>query len=233
MTTMNLTQQPAISTMTTQKLPQQQIPAKPAFSMKQAAMRLAPSIIEGSIPFAAYMIITSTFHTSDVVALSISSLIPAAFSIVRFVRNRRVDIMSMIILLSIVASIAAAVIGGSPQLLLIRESAFGALFGLAFLVSLLLPQPLFFYLARHFRAGNDAEKIAIFTAQFSQPKFRTASRIITAVWGVGCLAEFALRVFFVFTLPVPVVLALSSVVFPAIYLTMAAWTFWYMRRMAR
>ena len=227
MTTINLTSQ-----QTTVKLVNQQSTVT-ASSMKSLATRMVPMLLEGSIPFAVYMTVKATFNTSDVVALSIGTLVPVALSIFHFARNRRVDIMSLMIMLGLVASIVAALLGGSPQILLIRESAFGALFGLAFLGSLFMRHPLFFYLMRHFRCGNDAEKIAAFSMQWNQPKFRNACRIVTFVMGLGCLGEFALRVFFVLTMSVPMVLALSTVVFPAIYITMAVWTLWYMRRMQR
>jgi hypothetical protein len=227
MTTMNLTSQ-----QTTVKLVNQQSTVT-ASSIKSLATRMVPMLLEGSIPFAVYMTVKATFNTSDVVALSIGTLVPVALSVFHFARNRRVDIMSLMIMLGLVASIVAVLLGGSPQILLIRESAFGALFGLAFLGSLFMQHPLFFYLMRHFRCGNDAGKIAVFSAQWNQPKFRNACRLVTAVMGLSCLGEFALRVFFVFTMSVPMVLALSTVVFPAIYITMAVWTLWYMRRMQR
>ena len=236
MTTMNLTSQQTTATLisqqTTVKLGNQQ-PGVTASSMKSLATRMVPMLLEGSIPFAVYMTVKATFNTSDVVALSIGTLVPVALSIFHFARNRRVDIMSLMIMLGLIASIVAALLGGSTQILLIRESAFGALFGLAFLGSLFMGHPLFFYLMRHFRCGNDAEKIAAFSLQWNQPKFRNACRIVTVVMGLGCLGEFALRVFFVLTMSVPMVLALSTVVFPAIYVTMAVWTLWYMRRMQR
>ncbi|MHB8600050.1 MAG: VC0807 family protein [Ktedonobacteraceae bacterium] len=237
MTTMNLTSQQTTATLisqqTTVKLVNQQASALSSSSIKSLVARMVPMLLEGSIPFAVYMTVKATFNTSDVVALSIGTLVPVALGVFRFARNRRVDIMNLLIMLGLVASIIAVVLGGSPQILLIRESAFGALFGLAFLGSLFMQHPLFFYLMRHFRCGNDAGKIAIFSAQWNQPKFRNACRLVTAVMGLGCLGEFALRVFFVFTMSVPMVLALSTVVFPAIYITMAVWTLWYMRHIQR
>jgi hypothetical protein len=213
---------------TTLKLTRPQ-PATSSFSLKSTAKQMAITMLEGSLPFAAYMALKATLHTSDIIALSIGALIPAAFSVVRLVRNRRVDITSMIILLSIAASILAVAVGGSPQILLIRESAFGAVFGLVLLASLAFPRPLFFYMMRQMRAGNDSAKIAAFNEQWGSATMMRSHRIVTTVWGIGCLAEFALRVFFVFTLPVPVVLALSGIVFPVIYFGMFAWTVWYMR----
>jgi hypothetical protein len=46
------------------------------------------------------------------------------------------------------------------------------------------------------------------------------------------LGELTLRVVMVLTLPVPVVLGVSSVLFPAIMLSMVAWTLFYIRRIS-
>lgn len=192
--------------------------------------RFIPTIIEGSIPFATYMLVKGTLHTSDVVALSVGALIPAAIGTVRFIRNRHVDIMGMMILLGIVGSIVAVLIGGSPQILLIRESFVGALFGLAFLISMFMPRPLMFYMVRHFRAGNNAVRLAVFNASWQQPATQRKFRTLTLVWGLGTIGEFALRVAMVYTLSIPVVLTLSSIVFPAIYALMGLWSMWYLRR---
>lgn len=223
MATMNLAQQPTVRT--TQTLS--------SFSVKDFAKRMLPMMLEGSIPFATYMLVKSTMHTSDIVALSAGTIVPAILSLVRFVRSRSLDIMNIIIMISLVISIIVALIGGNPQILLIRESAFGGLFGLVLLASLLCPRPLFFYMMRHFRAGNDSAKVAAFDKRWESSVQRRAFRLITVVWGVGMLAEFLLRVVMVFTLSIPAVLALSAVAFPVIYLAMGAWTFWYMSRQSR
>jgi hypothetical protein len=217
--------------MATMKLAEQYTKPKPSLSsLMPLVKRFVPTIIEGSIPFATYMLVKSTFHTSDIIALSIGAVIPAVFSVVRFTRSRTIDIVSVLIMLGLVGSIIAALIGGSPQLLLIRESAVGAIMGLAFLVSLVFERPLFFYLARHFRAGNDPEKVAAFAKQWERPALRRAYRIITAVWGIGSLGEFALRIVLVFTLSIPLVLAISAIAFPLIYTLMGLWTMHYVRK---
>ena len=215
--------------MATTTLTQQQT-AQPSISTVSVIRRIVPSLLEGAIPFAVYMLTKSTLHTSDVVALSIGALVPAILGVVRFVRSRNVDIMGMMILISLVGSIAAALIGGNPQILLIRESFMGALMGVAFLASMLLPCPLFFYLIRHFRAGRDAKLIAAFNEKWNVARMRRTFRIASVVWGLGLLGEFVLRVVFVYTLPIPVVLALSAIMFPAILIAMIAWTVWYLRR---
>jgi hypothetical protein len=56
-------------------------------------------------------------------------------------------------------------------------------------------------------------------------------QVITLVWAIGWLAEFALRIVMVETLTVSTVLAVSPFVFAGINLTIFAWMFSYVRRM--
>ncbi|XLM21574.1 hypothetical protein MKD33_05940, partial [Chromobacterium piscinae] len=56
--------------------------------------------------------------------------------------------LSMMVLLGIALSLLAMLLGGGEKMLLLRESLLSGLFGVAFLLSLLLPRPLVFYLAR-------------------------------------------------------------------------------------
>ncbi len=204
-----------------------------SFNMARMLPTLALSVVEGSIPFLAYTILKASFHMSDITALTISTVIPVAFTLFNFAHKRSLDVVSLITLVGLVGSIAAALISGNAQMLLIRESALGAVFGIVLLISLFWPRPLFFYMARHFRAGNNPAAVALFNQSWSKPQMRNAYRLVTLVWGVGTLAEFALRVYMVYTLSIATVLALSSIAFPAIYITMGIWTMWYMMRVRK
>src|SRR5689334_2766940 len=64
-----------------------------------------------------------------------SALPPLLWSVVGLVRHRRVDALSTMILAGIALSVFALLLGGSPKLLLVRESLISGLIGLAFLVS--------------------------------------------------------------------------------------------------
>jgi hypothetical protein len=104
--------------------------------------------------------------------------------------------------------------------------------GVAFLVSLLFPRPLCFTFAQHMRAGNDPVQRKAFDARWASPRQRFAFRLMSIVWGLGTLGELALRIVMVLTLPIPVVLGISTILFPLIYLAMIAWTFFYLRRVS-
>lgn len=128
-------------------------------------------IIKGALPFVMYWMLTQYTNTSEFLALVASGVPPL---IITFQ-------------------------GGSPKVYLLRESFFTVAFGLALLVSLMLPRPLMFYFARYFGTGNHPENIVRFNSLWQYAGFRTSMRVITVVWGVGFLLEAAIRIYLVFT----------------------------------
>jgi len=99
--------------------------------------------------------------------------------------------------------------------LLIRESLFTGVFGLAGFAPLLLPRPMMFYFGRHFMAGPNPKARQGYDASWALPEVRFANRLITIVWGAVYLAEFALRVVLVYTVPAQVVLVVSPILLGA------------------
>ena len=77
------------------------------------------------------------------------------------------------------ADSVALLFGGSPRLLLVRESLITAVFGLACFFSLLLPRPMMFYFARNFIAGTDPARQARFNTAWQFPEVRFCPRLIT------------------------------------------------------
>jgi hypothetical protein len=78
----------------------------------------------------------------------------------------------------------AMLLGGSPRVLLMRESLLSGLFGLAFLLSLLSGKPLLFYLARATVARESAEGGGVLSA-LAGGSFRRGIRQLTLVVGNG------------------------------------------------
>jgi hypothetical protein len=91
-------------------------------------------------------------------------------------------------------------------------------------------RPLLFYIGRQFAAGHDPAAIERFNGLWQYPGARRTFRILTAVWAIGWLGEFALRVAMVLTLSISLVLAVAPFVFNGITLALIAWTFSYVRR---
>jgi hypothetical protein len=182
------------------------------------------------IPLILYRLSKHYISSSELTALAIAAVFPLSISIFDLLRHRQFDPISIVVLLGIVTSGIALLFGGSPQILLVRESLFTGVFGLACLVSFLLPRPMMFYFGRHFVAGDDARKRERFNASWELPQVRFANRLITIVWGTVYVAELIVRVILIYTLSAHMVLVFSPVLIGGFTIFTIIWTFSYVRR---
>ncbi|HCF86617.1 MAG TPA: hypothetical protein DEV72_15620, partial [Ktedonobacter sp.] len=97
----------------------------------------------------------------------------------------------------------------------------------------LFPRPLMFYFGRYFATGNNPAKREQYNGLWQYPSFRSVNRIITIVWGVAYIGEVILRAIMAYTLPIPVVLAVSPFLLGGITIATVAWTIAYVRRSAQ
>ena len=191
-------------------------------------------IVDGLCPFAAYVLLRRYVPSiSEVMALGVGAVFPLARGALEVRHRRRVDIIGAIVIVGIAVSIVTLLVGGTPKLLLIRESFVTGALGLLALTSFAWPRPLLFYIGRQFSAGDDPAALARFNALWQYPAARQTFRLMTLVWAVGWLSEFGLRVVMVLTLSVAQVLAISPFVFNGITLGLIAWTLAYAQRQRR
>ncbi|MGH8779224.1 VC0807 family protein [Paraburkholderia sp.] len=173
-------------------------------------------------------------HFGDADALYASTVPPVVWSLVEFARSRRVDALSVLVLLGIALSIAMMALGGSPRILLMRESLVTGAVGIAFLFSLVLARPLIFYLARASIARQRSGGIERFEMLWSESaSFRAAMRLMTTVWGTGLVVETLLRCWIAWHWPVERTLVVIPVIGYSIYGGLSFWTFWFRRRLQR
>ena len=158
-------------------------------------------VIDGLLPFLTYVLLTSYApRLSQVITLGLSATFPTINGLVTIVRRRHLDIIGAVVLIGIVVSIVATLVGGDPKLLLIRESFVTGALGVVCLTSLVWPRPLMFYIGRQFSAGEDSAKFAMFNALWQHPRARHTFRVMILVWAIGWIGEFALRIAMVLTL---------------------------------
>lgn len=205
--------------------------------LEQRASRLATILSLGSsvviniaLPFLIYWVLTTYTSTSDVLALVVSGVPSLLESAVGVTRRKRIDLLSGLVLASIVFSILTIALGGSPKIYLIRESFFTAGFGLVFLASLFFSRPLSFYFARHFATGNHPQNILWFDSLWRYQEFRHTMRVTTVVWGIGLLFEAVLRTFLVMVLSTEQFLLVSPFVLYGILGLLFVWMFLYSRK---
>jgi len=125
-------------------------------------------------------------HLGETGALIASAVPPIVWSLIELARFRRVDALSMMVLAGIVLSVAAMALGGSPRMLLLRESLVSGAVGVVFLLSLPMRRPLIFYLARATVAREMEGGGARFEKLWQErPALVSSMRLMTLVWGVG------------------------------------------------
>lgn len=185
--------------------------------------------IDAGVPTGCYWLSMAFISRSEVVALVAASVFPLIKSVYELLRKRRLDPISMAILLGLMVGLGALFLGGSPKLILMRESLFTGTFGLACLISLSLGsrRPLMFFFARYSAAGSDPAMCAWYDRLWENAGFRRMQRIITLVWGLVLLGEFTLRVVLVYTVSPATVLAVSPVVVGVASLLTVIWTMRY------
>lgn len=206
--------------------------AKVAGWVREHGLRL---VLEVSVNFLGPYVIYSLAapHVGDVKALLASSAPPLLWSVVEFVRQRRVDAISVLALAGIVLSLVGFLGGGGAKMLQLRETLVGGLIGLVFLGSAAIGRPLMHELARARMRRRSTEAAANFEDLAGNAIFRRAMTMATVVWGAGLVAACAVNCALVFALPIKTYLLVSGPVsYGAIGLLMA-WTFWYMPRVRR
>lgn len=184
------------------------------------------------IPTACYHLSKQYVSPSEFTALLFASIYPTLKSVHDVLRRRELDPVSAVVLLGIGSGVAALLFSGSYKVLLLRESLFTFAFGLACLGSLLLPsrRPLMFYFGRVFATGDDPVRRAAFDASWQYPEARRTHRMVTLIWGLLFIAEFAFRAVLIYTVSPATVLAVSPVVLGTATVLVIVWTFRYAAR---
>jgi hypothetical protein len=191
--------------------------------------------VEVGVNFAApYAVFTLAKPSlGEVNALIASSAPPIAWSLVEFVRRRRVDAVSMLVLAGIALSLLAFVGGGGVRFLQLREKLVTGVIGLIFLGSAAIGRPLIYQLARASSMRRSPAQAAELEAMSGNVYFRRTMTLMTLVWGFGLVAEAAVASALVFTLTVPQFLLVGPIVG---YTTVGALTLWsvlFVRRQRR
>lgn len=192
------------------------------------------SLAINTIPsFFLFEVCKLVFHTSDMTALIISIIPVMAYSLVEIIRRRRLDLMSGFMIVAIAAGIGVMLLSGNPRLYLLRESFFSIVIGVVYMVSLLFPRPMWFYVGRYFLTGNDPENMARFNERWHYPYFRFAMRLMTLVWGGLTLLAASIHIVSVLLLPVALVLLVGPILNTTLWVVLLGWTGWYVARMDR
>ena len=169
----------------------------------------------------------------DVQALILSSGPPILWSIFEFARHRRIDAVSMLVLLGIALSLLAVAGGGSVRFLQLREKLVTVVIGLVFLGSALIGKPLIYQLARARMVRDSSSELEQFDALRTNKFFRRTMTVLTVVWGAGLLVDAAISIALVYVLSIQAYLAVNPIVGYGMIGALSLWTFLYVREQRR
>lgn len=192
-------------------------------------------LIEGTVNIAAPALIYAALQArwGDVPALLASSGPPLVWSVIGLLRNRRIDALSVMVLVGMALSLVALAGGGSARFLQLREKLVTATIAAAFLVSAAIGRPLIGPLARATMARESADSLAAFDARRNDPFLRRTIMVMTLAWGIGLALDFGISVVLIYTLSVVDYLVIGPIVGYITIGGLAGWTVLYRRYRTR
>lgn len=202
---------------------------RPRITIQQGAGFFTEILVNFILPYVIYIEAKPSFGAAH--ALMASSLPPIVWSLIEFARKRRIDAISLIVIIGIVLSLLAFIGSNSVRFLQLRENLVTIPVALAFLISAAIGKPLTYYFARASMLRKSPEQAARFATLQHYPQFRRGMTIMTLVWGFGLLASTILACFLVFTMPIHDYLIVSPILGYGTMGILALWSLWYGRRM--
>ena len=195
----------------------------PALALDLAVNFVAPILIYNA----------ASDRWGDVGALLASSVPPLLWAVIGFVRERRIDALSVLAMPGIALSLLAFIGGGSPRFLELREKLVTLLIALAFLGSAAIGKPLIYPLARATMARQSRAAAEAFDAKRNEATVLHTVMVMTLVWGFGLLADFALSVVLIYALSISAYLVIGPIIGYATIGSLTLWTFLYRRHRER
>ncbi|WEK54794.1 MAG: hypothetical protein P0Y55_01570 [Candidatus Cohnella colombiensis] len=168
-------------------------------------------LLNGVVPYFIYIFLKD--RTSGLTALLIATCIPLFEQLIYFVKKRVLDHFGLLMIGTFVLSVGLVLLGGSEELVLLRESFVTAAVGAVFLISLLLSKPLIYHLAIRFVPSANVQALE---QKWRHPQFRQGCRLITAIWAVLLIGEAIIRIWLIYTLSIANFLIVSHFLFYSI-----------------
>jgi hypothetical protein len=184
----------------------------PAGGGRAVARSLWPLFIDVVVPVGGYYVLHSGFGLSLWLSLALSSVGPAVRSVTGLVGQRRLNVLALLILLVNLAGIAVSFATGNPRLMIAKDSVISSVIAVAILVSVAARRPLMSAGLHPFLTRGQADRSAAWDRLAAGcARFRRLELTYSAIWGVALLADCAARLAGAFTLPVPTMVWLGTV----------------------
>jgi hypothetical protein len=180
------------------------------------------------LPYFVY--VKTAIIIGQVHALILSSLPPIVWTVARSVYSRKTDAVSLLVIFGIFLSLMAFIGGGSVRFVQLRQNLVIGLIGVLFLSSIVFRRPLILPLARATILRSDLGKIRALDELQANQEFRQDMTILTAVWGVGLLAETLAACILLYCMPIQEFLIVNPVVGYGAMGGLLLWSLWSVKR---
>ncbi|WP_369174855.1 VC0807 family protein [Streptomyces sp. R28] len=180
---------------------------------RRAVRNFAPLFIDVAVPLGAYYLLKNGFGTSTLMALGLSSVVPAVRTGWGVVKAREVNGLAALILFVNVVSLLLGFVAGDPRLMIAKDSAVSSTIGIGIIVSVVLGKPMMTAGMKPWVVKGDPGREAAWARLHAgSARFRRAERVFSLVWGVVLLAECVVRVVGAYTLPVDTMVWVGNVI---------------------
>src|SRR5262249_36876116 len=138
-------------------------------------------------------------YTSAVNALILAAVLPIIRIAMRLLQSHRVSLTGLMSIFTIAVKVATGLLFQDARLILVGDSMITGLYGLIMIASVLIGKQLIWALIQNITANNVAISQRI-TGRWQTSNVRATFTVITAVWGVGLLLEFAVRLLLAYSI---------------------------------
>ncbi|GAA4621404.1 hypothetical protein GCM10023196_009440 [Actinoallomurus vinaceus] len=186
--------------------------ARPQSNGGELLNNLKPLVVDVALPVGSYYLLHKGLGLGLVISLALSSVVPAARTIVDAVRRRTFNGLAGLMLLVNVAGIALSFVTGDARLMLAKDSGVSSVIGLSIIVMALRGRPLMSAGLKPFMTKGNAARIAAWDRLTAgSVAFGRLERRYSLIWGAALLSECVARLIGAFTLPIETMAWLSSV----------------------
>jgi hypothetical protein len=185
----------------------------PASASPGAAGSLRALAIDIAIPLGTYYLLRDGIGASLWLSLAASSVLPAIRSVAGIVARRQLNLLALLMLAVNVAGIGVSLATGDPRLMIAKDSAISSVIGLVILGSVAVRRPLMTAGLKPWLTRGAAGRTAAWDRLLAgSARFRRLESLFSVIWGTVLLGECAARIIGAFTLPVPTMAWLGTVI---------------------
>src|SRR5215467_2509546 len=176
------------------------------------AAALRPLLIDIGIPVGTYYLLRDAFGLSLWLSLALSSVGPAVRSVAGLVKERKLNLLAVLMLAVNLAGIGISFLTGDPRTMIAKDSIVSSEIAFAILGSVVLRHPLMSAGLKPYMTRGKTERIVAWDRlSMASARFRRLELAFSTIWGLALLAECVARLVGAYTLPVTTMVWLGTV----------------------